>query len=113
MVTFLGATEEVERLERRVRKLLGSRPAVHLDELRMRLGTDKTAIQAALETLIQRGEVERLRPIDCNREDQDFYRVNRPVPMAVKVAGRWAERTAQSGREHVRLSGLAVAWLAD
>ncbi|MFO7534142.1 MAG: hypothetical protein R6X19_00400 [Kiritimatiellia bacterium] len=103
MVTFLGATEEVERLERRVRRLLGSRPAVHLDELRMRLGMDKTAIQAALEALIERGEVERLRPIDCNREDQDFFRVNRPAPTCA----------VQKWRDHVRLSGMSVAWLAD
>lgn len=103
MVAFLGVTADAERLARRIRRLLGSRPAVHLDELRMRLGMDKTAVQAALGALMERGEVERLRPIDCSREDHDFYRVNRPAPTCA----------VQKWREHVRLSGMSVAWLAD
>jgi hypothetical protein len=113
MYAFLGVAEEVERLARRIRRVLGSRPAVHIDELRMRLAMDKTSIQAALEAMMARGEIERLRPVDCAREDHDFYRVNRPVTMWVKAAERSATPIAQNGKEHVRLSGLAVAWLAD
>ncbi len=113
MYTFLGEAENVERLARRIRRLMGSRPAVHIDELRMRLGMDKTSIQKALEAMMARGEVERLRPIDCSREDHDFYRVNRPVTMWVKIPEKGSTAGAQSGNEHVRLSGMAVAWLTD
>lgn len=113
MYTFLGVTDDVERLVRRIRRVLGSRPAVHIDELRMRLTVEKTTIQEALEAMMTRGEIERLRPIDCYREDHDFYRANRPVAMWVKRPERELAPTAQSGRDHVRLSGLAVAWLTD
>jgi hypothetical protein len=113
MYTFLGVTDEVERLARRIRRVLGSRPAVHIDELRMRLALDKTSIQAALEEMMARGEIERLRPIDCSREDHDFYRVNRPVTMWVKIPEKGSTPCEQDGKEHVRLSGLAVAWLTD
>jgi hypothetical protein len=113
MYVFLGVTDDVERLTRRIRRVLGSRPAVHIDELRMRLAMDKASIQAALEAMMARGEIERLRPIDCSRDDHDFYRVNRPVTMWVKAPDRGGAHTANSGQENVRLSGLAVACLAD
>ncbi len=113
MYTFLGMTEDVERMARRIRRLLGTRPAVHVDELRMRLGMDKTTLREALKAMVARGEVERLRPIDFSGEDHDFYRVHRPVAMWVKAAERRPEPLAQNGPEHVRLSGLAVAWLSD
>ena len=113
MYTFLGLNEDAERLARRIRRLLGSRPAVHVDELRMRLSMDKKSIQTTLEKMMARGEVERLRPIDCSREDHDFYRVNRPVTMWVKTPDRDPAPVSRNGREHIRLSGLAVAWLSD
>lgn len=113
MYTFLGVSDDVERLVRRIRRVLGSRPAVHVDELRMRLTVGKSSIQEALDTMIARGEVERLRPVDCSREEHDFYRANRPAAMWVKIPDRETAAAGPSGRDHVRLAGLAVAWLAD
>lgn len=113
MYSYLGLTDEIERLARRIRRVLGSRPAVHIDELRMRLALDKASLQAALEAMMSRGEVERLRPIDCAREDHDFYRTNRPVTMWVNVPKKGSADRGLNEREHIRLSGMAVAWLSD
>lgn len=94
MFAFCGVTEDAERLARRIRRVLGRRHAMHIGELRMRLGLDGTSVQAVLEAMMARGEVERLRPMDCSREDHDFFRVNRPDIMSVQATARWTTHLA-------------------
>ena len=105
MFTFCGVTEDAEQVARRIRRVLGRRHAMHIGELHMRLGMDRTSVQAALEAMMARGEVERLRPIDCSREDHDFFRVNRPVTMSVKATDRWTTHIAQTGPESLSAGG--------
>ena len=112
MFTFDEVTDDVEALARRVRSVLARRHAIHIGELCLRLGVDRTTVQAELEGMIARGEVERLRPVDCAGEDQDFFRVNRPAAMWVRFDDGALTRAAQDGREHVRLAGEAMACLA-
>jgi len=113
MFTFREMTDDPERLKRRIRRILGSRHAMRVDELPMRLGMDKAAIQTELDAMMAHGEVERLRPIDYPGENHDFFRVNRPVGMTEKSDSRLLSQVAQNGQEHVRLAGEAMACLAD
>lgn len=113
MFTFRGAVEGRERLAQRIRRVLRDRHAMHIGELRIRLGTEATCVQAELEEMMERGEVERLRPLGCAREDWDFFRVNRPSPVPKETSDKWVLQAAQTGRDHVRLAGEAMACLAD
>jgi hypothetical protein len=113
MFTFRGMTEDAERIKQRIRKVVGSRHAIHSGELQMRVGMDRRAVQMELDAMLERGEVERLRPIDYAGEDQDFIRANRPVASAVRSADRLVSQGVRDGREHVRLAGEVTAWLEN
>ena len=113
MSTLSMLTEDAQRLTLRIRSLLGRRQAMHIGELRMRLGVDRTTVQTELETMVARGEVERLRPIDYPREDHDFFRVNGPVGMTEKAECRWFSQTVMDEQQYLRLAGEAMACLAD
>ena len=113
MSTLSLLTEDAQRLTGRIRHLLARRHAMHIGELHMRLGVDITAVQKELEVMMARGEVERLRPIDCPREEHDFFRVNAPVGMTEKSECRWFSQTVIDGQQHLRLAGKAMACLAD
>ena len=47
-------------------------------ELCLRLGEPEDLVQAELETLMLRGEVERIRPVGYNNNDLDSYAIPRP-----------------------------------
>ena len=79
MSTLSVLTEDAQRLTLRIRSLLGRRHAMHIGELRMRLGVDRISVQTGLEAMLARGEVERLRPVGCTQEEHDFFRVNGAV----------------------------------
>jgi hypothetical protein len=112
--TFYGETEDAARLEQRIRGVLDRRQAVCMGELLMRLGGDGVVVRAALERMMEHGEIERLSPLDCRREDYEFFRVNRPVKAGVESEDAWVSRIAQSAWEHERLAGKeAMACLAD
>jgi hypothetical protein len=113
MFTFRGMTDNAERIKQRIRKVVGSRHAIHGGELQMRVGMDRRAVQLELDAMLERGEVERLRPIDYPGEDLDFFRVNRPVASAIGSADRRVSQGVRNGHEHVRLAGEVTAWLED
>lgn len=54
MFTFRVAPEDGKRLARRIRRLLQGRHAMHIGELRMRLGTDEASVQAEWEEMMGR-----------------------------------------------------------
>lgn len=113
MVTFRGMTEDADRLRRRIRMILGSRYTMNIGELCMRLGVENAVVRKELEAMMARGDVVRLRPVDYSREDQDFFRVNRPVAVSVKLDDK---RTSQAWKERLyqeRLAGEVLACLAD
>jgi hypothetical protein len=55
MFTFRDGTEDGERLKQRIRRIVGSRHAMHIDELLMRLGMDRTAVQTELNAMLACG----------------------------------------------------------
>ena len=75
MLMFRDRTEEVRRLTRRIRRVLAYRHAMHIGELRIRVGEEGDALRAILEEMMARGEIERMRPIGYPGEDHDFFRL--------------------------------------
>ena len=112
MFTFRGATEDAERLARRIRRVLERRHAMHVGELHMRLGVDRAALGAELEAMMERGEVGRLRPIDYSGNDHDFFRLIEPVAVKAKDESRRLSRPLNERRETVRLAGEAMTCFA-
>ena len=113
MYTFHRVTAGREHLARRIQSALRERHAMHIDELRMRLGTEGSSIQAELEEMVARGEVERLRPLGYAGEDHDFFRVNRPATVSREARDKREWQAVQTGRDHVRLAVKPWACLPD
>ena len=57
--------------------VLSKRNAVNMDALSRQTSLDTGAIEHELELLIERGEVERLRPLGYRTDARDFYRLLR------------------------------------
>lgn len=112
MFTFRDGTEDSEWSKRRIRRILGSRHAMHIDELSMRLGMDRTSVQSELEAMLARGEIERLRPIAYPREDHDFFRVDGPATVVVGSGDRYISQVANDGHEDMRLADAAMECFA-
>ena len=106
-------TEGNETLQRRIVTILRSRNAMHMDELCMRLGVDRTAAQGVLEAMMASGEIERLRPIAYTREDHDFFRVNGPASVVVMSGDRYISQTVCEREQEAQLTGEAMACFAD
>ena len=113
MFTCAGAAEETECMARRILRILELRHAVHIGELRMRLGVNGAAVQAELNAMMARGEVERLRPADYPQEDHDFFRATPPASGSRNEdMGRTAQ-AAKDAQHHVRLAGEAMVFLVN
>jgi hypothetical protein len=67
-----------EALQSRIRRCLGMRHCMSLGELRLRLGESEDIVRAELESMMLRGDVERIRPADYVRSDRDMYAVPKP-----------------------------------
>jgi hypothetical protein len=113
MFTFHEETDGPEQVRVRIRRIRGSRHAMHIGELRMRLGADWATVQPALAAMMEHGEVERLRPVGYPREDYDFFRLNRRDAMAVVFEDRGASSAAREGMDRARLARGAMACLAE
>lgn len=70
---FQGRVDGGEGLRGRIRHVLSARHFMRVDELRMRLGEPEELVRAELESLMLRGEVERIRPIGYTQNDLDVY----------------------------------------
>jgi len=78
MFTFNDMTEDAGKIARRIRRALASRSATSIGELCLRLSRDKTSvIQSELEAMVNRGEVERLRPVDSPWDGFASFRLRR------------------------------------
>ena len=113
MFTFREVTDDAERLGCRIRGVLGRRRAMHVGELRMRLGVDRTSVHTVLEAMMARGEVERLRPIGYPQEDHDFFRLNGRSSVTAHSGARATDspQDLRDLQQHVRLAGEATVCL--
>lgn len=62
-------------MEQWIRKMLEIHDLMKIDDLCRDSGCSKADISSILDTLIQRREVERLRPVDYENDDMDFFRL--------------------------------------
>ena len=78
-------------MEQWIRKMLEIHDPVNIEELCRNSGCSKEKIRSALEMLIQRGEVERLKPWNYKNDDMDFFRLPGPFrsPKIVTGNSRW------------------------
>jgi hypothetical protein len=111
MVSFNHTLSDDGRLGPGIRLMLENRPAMHIGELRLRLGADRNALQRELERMRAAGEVVRLRPVNCEGDDHDFFRLPGPAADAVNWSAFQATLTERDIRRHVSLAGEAVACL--
>jgi hypothetical protein len=88
-----------DSLEQYVRKMLEIHDLVNIEELCRDSGCSKADIQFALDTLIQRREVERLRPLNYEHDDMDFFclRVQRQA-RAGTSCNRWYSGLKRAAR---------------
>ncbi len=74
MATYVFREElEQSRLEWRLRRLMKIHLVVNLDVLSLESGCSKDDIRSILYTLMQRREVERLRPVNYEKDNMDFF----------------------------------------
>jgi hypothetical protein len=97
---------EAELLPRRIERLLQNRHAMCVGELCLRLGLQEGLLRAQLERMTARGEVERLRPVGCERDEYDFFRLARAK--ASQAVRPWVS----GNRSFVRLAE-SMACVAD
>lgn len=77
-MAFREHIETGERLRRRIRRNLEARHCMRVHELCLRLGEPEDLVRAELETLMLRGEIERIRPVGYDRNDLDAYAIPKP-----------------------------------
>ena len=95
---FRGEGHDAERVSLRIRRMLEARDALCVGELSQRLGVAEAVVRDELDGLIERGEVQRLRPWNFSGDDLDFFRL-----CARRKPG------APDARTCVRLAGEAMA----
>jgi len=69
--------EKGERMRRRILRILEARLCIRVDELCRQLGEPEDVVLAELESLLLRGDVERLRPVGYAKGDLDAYAIPR------------------------------------
>ena len=62
-----------------IRKTLEIHDAMNIKELCRVSGCSREEVHSALAMMVQRGEVEILRPANCRNDDMDFFRLPGPV----------------------------------
>ena len=85
-------------MEQWIRKMLEIHDLMNIDDLCRDSGCSDADIRSILDALIQRHEVERLRPVNYENDDMDFFRLCRPARAAatgVNGAG-WFVRIKQA-----------------
>jgi len=75
-------------LEQWVRKMLEIHDLMNIDGLCGDSGCSKSDIRSILDALIQSHEVERLRPVNYQADDMDFFRLRAPQRRARVDTGR-------------------------
>lgn len=70
--------EKKDKLRKRILRNLTFRHCMSAAELLIRLGETEALIQAELEFMVLRGDIERLRPVGYVKNDLDAYAIPRP-----------------------------------
>lgn len=85
-------------MEQWIRKMLEIHDLMNVEELCRDSGCSNADIRSILDTLLQRHEVECLRPVNYENDDMDFFRLCRPARAAATgVNGiRWFVRIKQA-----------------
>ena len=86
MERFVFREDLAERqLEQRIRKLMDINRLVCFEELCRDADAPAGTVRALLDAMIERREVERLRPVSYAKEDMDYFLLRRP-PLGVRPA---------------------------
>lgn len=87
-------------LEVSIRKLLETHNLLNVMEFCRNTGLSDGLIRAILETMIERREVERLRPLNYENDDMDFFRLSGPQKQIRdgKSRGRWLSGLKRAAR---------------
>ena len=78
-MVFREEIDSGERLRRRIRRNLETRHCMRMDELCVRLGEPEERVWAEVESLVLRGEVERIRPVGYEKNDLDAFAIPKPA----------------------------------
>ena len=108
MFTFRNTSDNGDRLARSLRRLLGRWNVRRINELSATLGEDPLTVQMCLEAMMAVGEVERLRPVDYPRDDQDFFRLRKQGPIATRRTEPSALQIERDAHRHVQWAAEAL-----
>lgn len=101
-------------LEWRIWRLLDSRRAMRVSEMQKRLGVSASAIHASLEKMMERNEVIRFRPINCNMDEHDFFGLNRPQSRTARMEEKMSSvYIGVERRLKMQPAGELMAYLMD
>lgn len=86
--------------EQIIRQWLEMHGLMNVDNLCCKTGFPESAIRPALEAMLTRGEIERLRPLEYEGDDMDFFRmrVQQRQTMAGTSRGRWFSGLKRTAR---------------
>jgi hypothetical protein len=113
MFTFIDTTLDAERLQQRMRRVLKNRNAVKIDEFCALVGVTESELRKELDGMLEKGEIERLRPVGYARADDDFFRLVAPAAVALRADDGRTAKIVQEWFERMRLAGDGVACLVD
>jgi hypothetical protein len=113
MFAFKGVSEDTEKLARQIRRLLQDRHAMHIGEMRIRLGVTEDVLHGQIEEMMACGEIERLRPMDYPWDDHDFFRLNIPITTVVWSDDRYSSQSTKDGQWNMQPAREAMACLLD
>ena len=101
MERFVFREDLAERhLEQRVRKTMESHRLVPFEELCRDADAPAGTVRALLDAMIERREVERLRPVSYTKDDMDYFLLRR-LPLGVRPALTINSRGGPLSRERV------------
>ncbi|MBU4199418.1 MAG: hypothetical protein KKG09_08460 [Verrucomicrobia bacterium] len=101
MERFIFREDLAERhLEQRIRKWLEIHRLVGFEELCRDADAHAGTVRAILDAMIERREVERLRPVSYTKEDMDFFLMCHPA-LGTRPALTINSRGGSLGRERV------------
>jgi len=112
MERFLFREDLEERhLEQRIRRLLGIQRLVSFEEICRDAGAPARTVRTLLDAMIERREVERLRPLRYEKDDLDYFLLRESQrPFGAPAYNRRLFDGRRGWLDHIQLNLKPPAW---
>lgn len=82
------------RLKRRLGRIMDFHLLVNIEKLGIESGLPPTLVRSLVEEMVQHEEAERLRPMNYEKDDKDFFRLCRPRLATDGILGHQRRRNS-------------------